>query len=518
VSELEQNAPRFLRDYGLREPDPNPPSRDLPNDLDVDRSYSKRSVIAKPKPIPLVVDLDGTLVRSDLLIETAFSELGRRPQSIFDMLKALRHGKSALKHRLSEPADFDPAVLPYDDEVLRCIHTARDMGRPVYLASASHERLVEAVADYLGLFEGWFATDEAFNCAGAAKAQRLVDFFGVRGFDYIGNDAADLDVWPHARKALAIRTSERVRRCLDGACADVEHLDYQRPGWKAWAKLFRVHQYAKNGLVFLPIITSSHLLEWTSIVQVLAAAVAFSLCASSVYIINDLVDLQDDRGHRTKRHRPLANGSISLAQAVLAVPLLLGTSITLAADISLQFLGVLLGYYVLTTAYSFFLKRKLLADVLALAGLYTVRVVGGAVAAGIGLSPWLLAFVLAWFLSLALIKRYVELQARQGANLPDSTSRDYRNDDINMIGALAAAAGFNAITLFMIYSTGDGERSYSNPELLWFVAPVLTYWLARALVLARRGEMHDDPVVFALKDRVSVFTLAIAGAMLLGAM
>jgi 4-hydroxybenzoate polyprenyltransferase/phosphoserine phosphatase len=514
VSELEQNTPRFLRDYGLRELEPTQASREW----DLDRNYSKPSVLARPRPVPLVVDLDGTLLRSDLLIETAFSEVGRRPFSIFDMLKALARGKSALKHRLSEPVGFDPSVLPYDDEVLRCIYTARDMGRPVYLASASHERLVGAIADHLGLFEGWFATDEAFNCAGAAKAQRLVDAFGEKGFDYIGNDAADLDVWPHAGKALAIRTSGGVRRRLDGAHHDVEHLSHDRPGWRAWAKLIRVHQYAKNGLVFLPVITASRALEWTSILHVLAAAVAFSLCASSVYIINDLVDLQDDRGHRTKRHRPLANGSISLTKAILAVPLLLGISLALAAGISLQFLGVLLGYYVLTTAYSFFLKRKLLADVLTLSGLYTVRVVGGAVAAGIALSPWLLAFVGAWFLSLALIKRYVELQARQGSNLPDSTSRDYRNDDVNMIGGLAAAVGFNAITLFMIYSTSDAESSYSNPQLLWFVAPVLAYWLGRALIIARRGEMHDDPVVFALKDRISVFTLAVAGAMLLGAM
>ncbi len=467
---------------------------------------------------PLVVDLDGTLIRSDLLIEAAFSELGQRPHSIVGMLMAMRQGKSALKEHLSLPDDFDPALLPYDEVVLGYIREARDAGRPVYLASASHERLVSAVADHLGLFEGWFATNKTSNCSGRVKAQILVDAFGDKQFDYIGNDKADLEVWPHAAKCLAIRANGRVGKTMTRRFDDVEHLHYDQATWKDWARLMRVHQYAKNALVFVPLITSQ-VFELNALLTVIVAAIAFSLCASSVYILNDLVDIKDDRGHPSKRLRPLASGAIPLADAVMAVPILFGISIAIASAISLPFLGVLLGYYALTTAYSFALKRMMLADVLALASLYTIRVVGGGVALGVSTSFYLLAFLVAWFLSLALIKRFVELGARKRARLGDSSSRDYRNEDMFMVGALAAAAGLQAVTLFILYGTSEGAQDmYARPELLWLVAPVLTFWLGRALIIAQRGEMHDDPVVFALKDKISMVTLALAGALVVGAM
>src|SRR3712207_3259158 len=202
-------------------------------------------VARKDEQRPLVVDLDGPLVRSDLLIETAFSELGRRPQSLLDMGAALLRGKAALKHRLSEPVDFDPATLPYDEEVITRIRQAAADGRPVYLASASHGRLVGAIADHLGLFDGWFASDATTNLAGHAKAQQLVAAFGEKGFDYIGNDAADLPVWEHAATPIAVRAPAGVARRLAAIGPGVEHLTHQRPTWRTWAKLFRVHQYAK---------------------------------------------------------------------------------------------------------------------------------------------------------------------------------------------------------------------------------------------------------------------------------
>jgi 4-hydroxybenzoate polyprenyltransferase/phosphoserine phosphatase len=481
---------------------------------------SARSAVAPvaPDDRPLVVDLDGTLVRSDLLIETAFSELSRRPHSLYDMLRALSQSKASLKHRLSEPVDFDPAVLPYDPEVLKVIRTACTEGRPVYLASASHERLVSAVAEYLGLFTGWFATDEMTNCAGAVKAEKLVAAFGEGGFDYIGNDAADLPVWKRAAKSYAIRTPGKVARQLNQQCENVKHLSHVRPTWRTWARLLRVHQYAKNGLVFVPLLTN-HLFTWPSFLQALLAAIAFSLCASSVYLLNDLVDLQDDRGHRTKRKRPLACGDIPLSQALLVIPLLFALSLALAGSISLGFLAALAGYFALTTAYSFFLKRKMILDVVALAGLYTMRVIGGAVALSVAVSPWLLAFMMSWFLSLALVKRYIELKGRREANLPDSKSRDYRNADFAMVGALAAAAGLNALTLFALYISSDKVQAlYSHPHILWLVGPILAYWIARVLMLAHRGLMHDDPVVFALKDKVSLATLGLVGAFVIGAM
>ena len=520
MSDLGQNIPTSgleFRPWPRKEERPTRHKREPAPTVALQPAISHTKAARPKPPRPLVVDLDGTLVRSDLLIETAFSELSRRPHSLIDMARALKESKASLKHRLSAPADFDPAVLPYDEEVLKVIRAASAQGRPVYLASASHERLVSAVADHLGLFTGWYATNQTTNCAGEVKAAILVREFGEGGFDYIGNDKADLPVWRHAAKAYAIRTPNCVTQQLTSH-ADVEHLTHERPTWRTWAKLLRVHQYAKNALVFVPLFTD-HLLTLGNALTALMAAIAFSLCASSVYLLNDLVDLQDDRAHRTKCRRPLACGDIPLSQALVAIPLLLVLAFAVAGSISLAFTGVLALYYALTTAYSFLLKRKMILDVIALSGLYTMRLVGGAVAISAALSPWLVTFMMSWFLALALVKRYVELMARKAADLPDSKSRDYRNEDTSMVGALAAAAGLNALTLLGLYIASPSvQLLYSRPEILWFAAPILTYWMARVLMLAHRGVMYDDPVVFALKDKVSLVTLGLVGMCFVGAM
>jgi len=466
------------------------------------------------RPRPLVVDLDGTLIASDLLIETAFSELGRRPRSLFDMLAALTRGKAALKHRLSEPVDFDPSTLPYDPEVLALIRQARAEGRPVYLASASHQHLVESIADHVGEFTGWFASNETTNLAGARKAQQLVEAFGERGFDYVGNDAADLPVWEKAAKSIAIRAPAGVRKRLARQCPEAEHLPHVRPTWRTWAKMMRVHQYAKNALIFLPLL-AAHRFTLEAFTQATLAFVAFSLCASSIYILNDLVDLQDDRAHRSKSKRPLPSGAIPLAHGVVAIPILFLSALAVGSAVSLPFLGVLIGYLALTTAYSFVLKRKLVVDVITLAALYSIRVIGGAVAISVAVSEWLIAFSMMIFMSLALTKRYVELAARHDANLPDPTSRNYKNSDMDIVAALAAAAGFNAVTILALYVSSDTvNRLYSHPQTLWFICPLLMFWIARALMLAGRRIMDDDPVVFALKDRVSRI-IAVAAALLI---
>jgi 4-hydroxybenzoate polyprenyltransferase len=297
----------------------------------------------------------------------------------------------------------------------------------------------------------------------------------------------------------------------------MEHLTCSRPTWRTWAKLMRVHQYAKNALVFLPVLTS-HLFAIDALANALVAFVAFSLCASGVYILNDLLDLQADRGHPTKRDRPLANGAIPLAHATLAAPLLFGAALVLAASLSWPFLALLVGYFGLTTAYSLALKRMMLVDVMTLAGLYSIRVVGGAIALDVSLSKWLIGFCMMVFMSLALIKRYVELAACRDAKLPDPMSRDYRTSDLHMVAALAAAAGFNAVTIFALYISSESvSQLYTRPEILWLVAPLLIYWIARALMLASRRQMHDDPVVFALTDRVSLGTIVAAGLLILAA-
>lgn len=467
---------------------------------------------------PLVVDLDGTLVRTDLLIETAFAGLVCDPLSVFQWCAALRRGKAALKHQVAAQSALDAASLPYDEAVLARIRKAASMGRPVFLASASNQRLVKAVADHLGIFAGWFASDKMNNLAGLTKAQRLVAEFGDGGFDYIGNDDVDLPVWERASQVIAIRASAGVLRQLARSGRQVEQLPSEQPTWRCWARLFRVHQYAKNVLVFVPLILA-HQFSAGQIIAAILAAVAFSLCASSVYIINDLTDLQADRNHPTKHLRPLASGEISLLHGIVAVPILFGASALLALLVSIPFLGFIFGYAVLTTVYSFVLKRKMLIDVIALAMLYVARLVAGAVAVEVFLSEWLLAFSMFIFMSLALIKRYVELAVRMDSRLPDPANRNYKLGDLEIVAALAAAAGFNAVTVFALYISSDAVRSlYRHPQLLWLICPILLYWISRALMLAHRRHMDDDPIAFALKDRNSLIAGLITGVLLIAAM
>jgi 4-hydroxybenzoate polyprenyltransferase len=464
---------------------------------------------------PLVVDIDGTLVMSDTLIESGIAYLAAHPWSAHRMLLALRRGKANLKSHIASLIQIDPGTLPYDPAVLKCIEEVRARGRPVYLASACHQKYAEAIASHLNLFDGVFASSPDVNLSGAAKAQKLVEAFGERGFDYIGNGAADLPVWAKANKAIAVRTPSSVRRKLARHGGAVEHLASEAFDFRTWIKLIRVHQYAKNALIFLPLFTA-HRFDAASLLTALAAFVAFSLCASSAYILNDLADVAADRAHPTKRNRPLAKGTIPPGSAILFMVLLFAGAAIVAVSISWQFFAVLMGYFALTLGYTFVLKRKMIIDVIALASLYTVRTLAGAVAVNIALSDWLLIFSMFFFTSLALMKRYTELAVRLDRGLSEPGNRNYQLGDLSVVAALSAAAGLNSVTVFTLYISSDAVKPlYSHPRLLWLICPLLMYWIGRALMMSHRRLMHDDPVVFAFKDRMSLVTGAAIVAVVL---
>jgi 4-hydroxybenzoate polyprenyltransferase len=485
------------------------------------RNATARRRVRKRTPsevaCPLNVDLDGTLIRSDLLIESAFAYLGRNPLGIFSLLFALFRGKAALKARIASATAIDVSALPYDEDVMAVARKARDQGRPVYLVSASNERYVSAVANHVGLFDGWLASSNSENLTSAVKASRLVSMFGEGGFDYVGNDEADLAVWQVSRERLAVRTSSAVRKRLLAFAPDAVLLAPTSEKVRAWAKLLRVHQWAKNGLVAVPLLTS-HSFELVALGEVLAAILCFCLAASSIYILNDLVDIEADRAHPTKHRRPLAAGNIPVLNALLAAPLLLATSLIGAFFLNPWFAAVLVCYVALTTAYTFLIKRKMMADVIALAALYTIRVIGGAVVIATPVSEWLLAFSMFMFTSLALIKRYVELATLTDADLPNPTNRNYQKSDLYIVAILAMAAAFNAITVFALYISSDAVKElYRHPQVLWFICPILMYWLGRIMMLAHRRLMNDDPVLFALKDWNSLVAAGLIGAILVAA-
>jgi 4-hydroxybenzoate polyprenyltransferase len=453
--------------------------------------------------IALVIDLDGTLLHTDLFYESYFNSLSNGFQYFWSFCQAFFRGKAPLKAALAGASQIKYELLSYNDDVLALINDARAKGRSVYLATASDVTHAEAVAAKLGVFDGVFASDGVINLRGDKKAEKLTEAFGAGGFDYVGNGFVDLAVWSRARKAYVVGASSRLRRKMQRLGIPVEHLKRESTPFRAWFQALRVHQYAKNALVFVPLLTS-HSYSLQSFTRAGLAFLAFSLCASAGYILNDLVDLEADRQHPTKHSRPFANSTIPISHGMIAIPLLLVAAFTIAWLTSPMLAAVLAAYFSLTLAYSLSLKRKLLADAIALSMLYTLRVIGGSVALPVVLSEWLLAFSVFIFTSLALIKRYIELAVRLDNVLPNPTNRNYRIADLPVMGALAAASGFNAVTVLAFYISSPAVTElYRRPALLWLICPILLYWIGRTLVLAHRRELEDDPILFALRDRVS---------------
>lgn len=459
--------------------------------------------------VPLVIDLDDTLVRTDMLVESFFGVMGRSPLTALKALPALAHGKVALKRRLAVDYTFDPATLPYNQRVIEMAQEASANGRRIVLASASDTRIVGAIADHLG-FDQWFGSDGKVNLKSSRKSACLVSEFGEQRFDYVGNEAADLEVWRHARNAITVGAPAGVIGRLRRG-QDVTRIEAGRTSLKAWIKLLRPHQWAKNALVLVPMLTS-HTFSLHNILYSLLAFVAFSLCASGGYVVNDLVDIEADRAHPTKRKRPFASGSVPVLKGALVGVGVLAAAFALAAFVNLNFLAVLAVYFAVNMAYSFSLKRKMIIDVVTLGGLYTIRVIAGAEAIDVVLSEWLMAFSMFMFLFLAIIKRHSEMVMRLNAGLSDPSNRNYKAVDINVLAGLAAAAGYSSVIVLALYIASDQARSlYHHSQFLWLACPLLLYWIARFVMMSQRQHIPDDPLVFALRDKV---TLGIAVAVL----
>ncbi len=463
-------------------------------------------------PDIIIVDLDGTLIRSDLLVESFFNVFGDSPARATALVGRLLQGKAALKAGLADAADLDVSLLPYNAEVLAWLKAARERGSRLYLASASHDSLVDQVADHLGLFDGWMGSDGLTNLAGAAKARHIREVIGEAEFAYLGNGAADLPIWRQASLCVAVDCPAGVRRRLLGFAPGALFLGASGGTVKSWLKLLRVRQYVKNTLVAVPLLVS-HQISWANIGLTLLAFAAFSLCASAVYIINDLIDIAADRRHATKRNRPLASGAVSILAAP-PVALLLLAAFGVGVLVGPLFVAILVLYAVLTTAYTLSLKRKMIIDAVVLAMLYSIRMLAGAAAIHVVPSEWLIGFSLFIFSSLAFVKRYIELARHQSVGRTGKlNNRNYDVADLAIVGGLGAACGLNSITFLALYISSDAvKKLYAHPQVLWIACPVIMYWVGRNLLLAHRGLMDDDPIVFALTDRPSLMCAAVIGA------
>lgn len=452
---------------------------------------------------PLVVDMDGSLLRTDSLHESAAASL-RHPRRILTAVRALLSGgKAAMKRALATP-DVDLSAAPLRPAVQQLISQRHAQGALIVLATGADAALAHQVAARVPIDEV-VASNGKVNMTGTAKATALVERFGEKSFDYIGDSRADLAVWSHAHSTYLATSRAR------GLPAWARNLTYTGvlrddapPRLRTWMRALRVHQSAKNILIFLPLIAAHEFTDTRAILSALGAFVAFSLMAFSVYLVNDTLDLSADRAHPTKRRRPLAAGWISPLAALSVSALLAVAALVMAMALGAPFLIVLVIYFVTTTAYSFRLKRIAVVDIVVLALLYMIRIVAGAVVTEIPLSFWFTAVTLFLFLSLALVKRYAEAHESRAGN-GKIVGRGYSGDDVNAILALGSATGVGAVLLSAVYIQSDTVASiYPAPSALWLIIPIAFYWIANLWMKAGRGLMHDDPLVFAFKDRASL--------------
>ena len=465
--------------------------------------------------VPLCVDLDGTLIRADLLFEGLARLVKEGAGQAFLAPFWLSKGRAGFKREVATRVAFDPSTLPYDFRLLEFLRKEKEKGRRLVLVTASDRVWAESVARHLGIFDEVMGSDAATNLGGEVKARALVERFGDRGFDYAGNGSADTPVWKKARRAIAVNAPPRIEKGLrrDGNLA--ESFPPPRLTAGTFFRAIRARQWIKNLLVFVPIVTAHKLQDARILAAGAVAFAAISFCASSVYLLNDVLDLEADRRHPEKRNRPLASGllpiPVALTFSLIFAALGLRLAFVLPAD-ALKIVGV---YLVVTTAYSLFLKRRLLVDVFVLSSLYTLRVLLGGAATGLLLSPWFLAFSVFTFLSLAFCKRASELTRLKKSEKTEVPGRAYFTWDHLAVQTCGITSGYLAAIVLALYLQSDTvRRFYASPAWLWLIVPVFLYWISRIWLLVNRGAMDEDPVLFATRDRVTWLTAAFSAAIL----
>jgi 4-hydroxybenzoate polyprenyltransferase/phosphoserine phosphatase len=465
----------------------------------------------------LCVDLDGTLVKSDTLIDSLLVLMRTRPILLLALPGKLFHGKAAFKAFVTGSVSLDVAHLPYNRKLLKYLQQERGHGRAIYLATGADVRLARRVATHLAIFTDVLGSDGTTNLTGDKKLNELRTRLGPDGFDYIGNDTPDLPLLAHAGQAMVANPSLRLRMGLRARrIRPAREFLESKPALQSLLKAMRLHQWAKNLLIFVPVLLS-HALSTGKLLTALAAFCCFSLTASSAYIVNDLLDIEADRRHPRKRLRPFASGDLSPFSGICISLIFLLVGLVGGRLLPGGFYGWLLVYLATTLAYSWYLKRVALVDVMVLSGLYILRLLAGGAATLTPISHWLAGFSLFLFLSLAVVKRFAELENLRASNSAPRNGRGYLLADMAQMRSFGTASAYASVVVFAIYISGlDVVKLYRQPRLLWLIVPLMILWLNRVWLLASRGELDEDPVAFALTDRMSqLIGVAVAAIALL---
>ena len=472
------------------------------------------TIQAEKNSRPLCVDLDGTLVHSDMFWECFVRVLKRKPWMICYGLFWLLSGRGIayVKSRFAEAAQINYESLPYNHALLDYLRERQASGQGEIVLCTGSDRLVaDAVQRELGLFSSVLASDSSVNLTGQKKADKLVSLYGEQGFDYIGNEQKDSFVWARSRKALIVSPKNGVVGGLSNIFQFEKVFDAPSAGLKTWVKACRLHQWVKNLLLFVPLGLSYVELSPSSALVAFLAFFIFGVVASATYLINDLFDLDADRAHRKKSQRPFASGAIGIAHGVaVAAAMLFSAFIVSLLLLPFAFTLILLAYLIATLMYSFFIKTVSMLDVCMLAGLYTLRVIAGTVVLNLEWSFWLLAFSIFIFMSLALAKRASELTNLKLAGGNRIKGRGYSTNDLPIINSMGVSSGLLSVLVIALYINSDRvETRFAHPEMLWVFCPILLYWIGRVWLITGRGRMDEDPIVFAIRDRVSWLLLLV---------
>jgi 4-hydroxybenzoate polyprenyltransferase len=475
---------------------------------------------SRPAPVEVVyVDLDGTLITSDSLVENLVALARTRPWMLLQVPAWLARGKANFKARVAQHAAVEAAALPYRQDLVRDLRDWRADGVELVLATAAHRDIATGVAGHLDIFDSVLSSDGDKNLRGSEKLAAIERHARGRTYGYVGNDSTDVPILEAAQMAgVAGPRSDRIRNKLPDA-GTTRTYPQDPPRLRDFVRLMRVHQWAKNLLLLIPLVTSQNVLQADEVRMAALAFFAFSLAASGTYAINDVLDVQADRRHPEKRQRPVASGRISIVAALILAVGLLIVGFALSLLVPVGFRLVLLGYLGLSLSYSLVLKRLLLVDVVTLAALFIMRVIAGAEAIEVSISFWLFAFSLFFFASLALTKRVSELHNLVVAGEEGNHGRAYRVEDLATLQTIGATSGVISVLVIALYIEDPVSASlYSQPDVLWLTGPLLLYWIGRIWIKTGRGEMNEDPLMYSVRDRASwVVILLVAIVVLIAA-
>ncbi len=468
--------------------------------------------IKKSKQIALFVDLDGTLITGDTLHQSVILLIKRYPLKIFSLFCWITKGRAFLKYKVAQLIIPEPSLLQYKKDVIGYINKEKNNGRDVYLLSAANKKIAESVAGYLGIFKKVYGSTAKINLLGKEKLKRIRNIVGNNQFEYMGDSKNDIPIWSATSSGAAIDPNRGLKKRIR-KFDNIKMINTMKKKaiFKSIIKEIRIHQWAKNLLLFLPIIMAHQFTETKIVISVFWAFISFSFCASAMYVLNDLLDIETDIAHPSKQHRPLASGEMSIKLGVfLIIGLIIISFSIVVSTLSTSFLIILIIYIMLTTAYSFILKQIMLIDVIVLGGLYTLRIGAGSVASGVGVSSWLLVFSMFFFLSLAFMKRYADLILMRENNKGKIAGRDYHLEDLDLVQKSGITSGFVAMLVLALYiNSAHVIGLYKSPILIWFTVPVLLYWLMRMWMVTNRGKMTEDPIIFALRDKITYISMFI---------